>query len=127
MAEYQALQDMGIKNPTEISKYTLRQEGHGDVLKIYYKRTKGSFLPSSRKYKFGRSARTVVSDSGRNEFDEVYEISPFLLKAVSELDSIVTHKQASADTKQEILDEMIHLEKVVANKLSELRSRLEQL
>ncbi|MCB1755333.1 MAG: DUF3461 family protein [Gammaproteobacteria bacterium] len=127
MNKYEALSDMGIQNPQEISKYTLRQEGHGDVLKIYYKRKKGSFLPNSRKYKFGRSIKTVLTDGGKQEFEDIYEISPFLLKAVAELDSIVKQKHESIDRKQELLDEIDHLEKVFANKLAELRDKVKEI
>ncbi len=127
MSQYEALSEMGIQNPEEISKYTLRQEGHGDALKIYYKRKKGSFLPSSRKYKFGRSVKTVIADGGRQEFEDVYQISPFLLKAVAELDSIVKQRQEAVDHKQDLLDEIDHLERVVVSKITELRQKLNEL
>lgn len=127
MNDYQTLKDMGIRNPQEIVKYTLRQEGHGDVLKIYYKRQKGSFLPSSRKYKFGRSIRTVLTDGGKQEFEDVYEISPFLLKAVAELDSIVNQKTDNVDRKAEILREIDHLERVMMNKIADLKKQVQEL
>lgn len=127
MSNYETLDEMGIQNPDEISKYTLRQEGHGDVLKIYYKRKKGSFLPNSRKYKFGRSVKTIRSESGDQGYEDVYEISPFLQKALAELDSIVQHKHDVADTKQDIIEEMEHLERVMTHKMADLRAKLEKL
>lgn len=127
MNKFEALSDMGIQNPTEITKYTLRQEGHGDVLKVYYKRQKGSFLPNSRKYKFGRSIKTIIADGGKQEFEDVYEISPFLLKAVAELDSIVKHKNDVVDQKVALLDEIRNLENAMANGIADIRSQIEKL
>lgn len=104
-----ALQDMGINNAHEISGYTLRPEGsQRDVLKIKYKRAKGSFLPQSRTYKFGRSLKTVVADGGTARMEHTYEISPFLLKAVAELDSLVSeNKKVSAAVKSRIGEELV--------------------
>ena len=52
------LSEMGITRFHEIASYTLRQEGvDKDVLRVTYKRAKGSLLPYSRKYKFGRSQK----------------------------------------------------------------------
>ena len=127
MSKFEALSDMGIQNPTEIIKYTLRQEGHGDVLKVYYKRQKGSFLPNSRKYKFGRSIKTIVSDGGKQEFEDVYEISPFLLKAVAELDSVVKHKHDAIDHKAALLEDIRNLENTMANGIADLRAQVEKL
>lgn len=88
--QYPALADMGIRNAYEISGYSLRPAGaHRDVLKIRYKRAKGSLLPQKRTYKFGRSLKTVVADGGTARMEHSYEISPMLLKAVAELDTLV--------------------------------------
>ena len=85
--QHPALAEMGIIRPSEISHYSLRQDGADkDVLRIIYNRAKGSLLPYSRKYKFGRAQKTVLADGGSSRMAHTYEISPFLLKAVSELD-----------------------------------------
>ena len=52
MSQHTTLTEMGITSFESISKYTLRQEGDFDILKIYYKREKGSFLPRSKKFRF---------------------------------------------------------------------------
>lgn len=127
MSTYKTLAEMGIKNPKEITKYKLRQDGHGDILTIYYKRKKGSFLPNSRKYEFSRSMHTVISDSGRQESEDLYEISPFLQSAIMELDSLVEKLQTNKDRKQEILEEVNSLERSIAGKLDELKSLLKEL
>jgi hypothetical protein len=82
---YEMLKEMGVTDIDLIEKYTLRQEGDEDVLKIYFRRKKGDFFPRSMKFRHGRSFKTVPIDSGRREFREVSEISPHILKAVEEL------------------------------------------
>jgi len=73
------LKEMGIKTPDEIAHYRLYMEGHVDILKIFYQRQKGSFLPTTRKYKFGRSVKSVANSGSQKQHD-IYEISPFLQK-----------------------------------------------
>ena len=128
MAEFTALTEMGITRFKEISHYTLRQEGAAvDVLKIYYDRAKGSFLPTSRKYKFGRATKTVRTDSGTNGTSEVHEISPFLQRALSELDSLVERRRHTVDDRAALLEDIDHLEQVLQTKLEEIRGRVEKL
>jgi len=96
---YPALEEMGITRAHQISAYSLRQDGADkDVLKIRYKRAKGSLLPESRTYKFGRSLKTVIADGGTSRMEHTYEISPFLLKAIAELDSLVISNKATDAT-----------------------------
>ncbi len=125
---YDALSEMGITRFHEISHYTLRQEGPSrDILKVHYKRAKGSLLPESRKYKFGRSIKTVVADGGTSRMEDTYEISPFLLRAVSELDQLVAETDATVDTKTRLLEELAHLEHVMTNKVADLRAQINSL
>ncbi|ASJ72404.1 DUF3461 family protein [Granulosicoccus antarcticus] len=121
IADYPALAEMGIVRFHEISHYSLRQDGADkDVLRVIYKRAKGSFLPHTRKYKFGRSMKTVIADGGTSRMEHTYEISPFLLKAVAELDSLVeinqhdTSKVTSTDLKADLLAEMNELKLLVS-------------
>ena len=142
---YPALAGMGITRFHEISHYSLRQDGNDkDVLRVNYKRAKGSLLPYSRKYKFGRSLKTVIADGGTARMETTYEISPFLLKAVSELDALVDANQHSengpakvADIKSDLLAEMNELaqliresqcdDKAVVAKLVSVRMHVESL
>ena len=78
MADYPALTQMGISNPSQISRYSLQHINNVDILRIVYKRQKGSLLPVSKKFKFGRAEKMVVTDGGRNQTETVHEISPFL-------------------------------------------------
>lgn len=120
------LKTMGITNPSEITRYTLRQEDNEDVLRIYYRRNKGSFLPASKKYKFGRTHRTIITDSGTPEYAEDNEISAFLQAAIAELDEIVKHSKDATEHRKAILDEIDHLEKYVNHRLRHIRSQIEE-
>ena len=121
---FPVLAEMGIKRFHEISHYSLRQDGaEKDVLRVNYKRAKGSWLPYSRKYQFGRSMRTVVADGGTGRLESTFEISPFLLKAVVELEKLIEQnklpKPASAETsdlKADLLKEVKELKALVASK-----------
>lgn len=125
---YPALEEMGITRAHQISTYTLRPDGaEKDVLKIRYKRAKGSLLPESRTYKFGRSLKTVIADGGTSRMEHTYEISPFLLKAVSELDTLVTSNgevktavtsSVSKERVAELVKEFEELENLVSGQIA---------
>ena len=127
MAQNPTLTEMGITSFESINKYTLRQEGDFDILKIYYKREKGSFLPRSKKFRFGRATRTVMVDSGRQHWQEVSEISPFLLRALTELNKLAHEENKVADNKESISEDLLHLERIMAEKLAEIRAKIDQL
>ncbi len=123
--QYPALSEMGIIRPQEISHYSLRQDGADkDVLRIIYNRAKGSLLPYSRKYKFGRSQKTVVADGGSSRMAHTYEISPFLLKAVAELDKLVEinkhdpSKSSTEDLKSDLVAEINELKQLINETIS---------
>lgn len=125
---YPALEEMGITRAHQISTYTLRPDGaEKDVLKIRYKRAKGSLLPESRTYKFGRSLKTIIADGGTSRMEHTYEISPFLLKAVSELDTLVTSNgevktavtsSVSKERVAELVKEFEELENLVSGQIA---------
>ena len=143
LVTYPSLSEMGITRFHEISSYALRQEGADkDVLRVNYKRAKGSLLPFSRKYKFGRSQKTVIADGGTGRLVTNYVVSPFLLKAVAELDALVklNHHKGSvkvADIRSDLLAEMNELaqlireaqcdDKAVVAKLVSVRKHIEAL
>lgn len=124
-----ALAEMGITRFHEVSHYTLRQDGvKNDVLKVYYKRQKGSLLPESRKYRFGRSLKTIIADGGTARMEDTYEISPYLLSAIAELDRLVAQNAlvdaslagsgAGFDRKAALLVEIDQIERTVAGRLA---------
>lgn len=143
--KYPALAEMGITRFHEISHYSLRQDGPDkDILRVNYKRAKGSLLPYSRKYKFGRALKTVVADGGTARMETTREISPFLLRAVAELDTLVDANQHGdngsakvATIKSDLLVEMNELaqliraakcdDKAIVAKLVSVRKNIESL
>lgn len=130
---------MGIVRFHEISHYSLRQDGPDkDVLRIIYNRAKGSLLPYSRKYKFGRAMKTVVADGGSSRMVQNHEISPFLLKAVGELDKLVSinqhdsSKAPSTDLKSDLLVEIDELKQLIdesipADSLATIKAKIDNL
>lgn len=124
---YETLNELGVTDLDQIERYTLRQEGDEDILKIYFKRKKGQLFAHSMKFRHGRSRKMVQVDSGTHKYKEVSEISPTMLKLSKELDKLVSHEESMADFKQRILNDIDHLEKVLARKLDQLRSDIEKL
>ncbi|BDH47045.1 UPF0325 protein YaeH [Salmonella enterica subsp. enterica serovar Choleraesuis] len=123
---YDNLKSLGVTNPEEIDRYTLRQEANNDILKIYFQKGKGEFFAKSVKFKYPRQRKTVVAD-GPGGYREVHEISPNLRYVVEELDNICQHDQSEVDLKQKILDDLRHLESVVTNKIAEIEADLDKL
>ncbi len=127
MSNYPTLVEMGITSIEDIYKYSLRQEGDNDVLKIYFRRAKGSLLPKSKKFKFGRAVNTHRVDSSTNKYREISEMSAFLMKAVDELHELVQHEHEVQDVKQRLIDDIDHLEKVMMSKLEDIRRDIERV
>lgn len=121
-----ALESLGIKNLENVDYYAVRSERDNDVLKIYYRREKGALFQRSEKFKFHRSTKSM-KDFSSNEYTEVSEVSPMLVKVMSHLDQITKQDQIEKTAKERILADLRHLEKVVANKVSEIEQQLEKL
>lgn len=58
---YDNLKSLGITNPEEIDRYSLRQEANNDILKIYFQKDRGEFFAKSVKFKYPRQRKTVVA------------------------------------------------------------------
>ena len=124
---YDNLKSLGITNPEEIDRYSLRQEANNDILKIYFQKDKGEFFAKSVKFKYPRQRKTVVADGIGQGYKEVQEISPNLRYVIDELDQICQRDRTEVDLKRKILDDLRHLESVVANKITEIEADLEKL
>lgn len=124
---YDALRELGITDIERIEKYTLRQEGDEDILKIYFKRKKGDLFAHSMKFRHGRSKKMAKIDSGTHKFKEVSEISPTIQKLTQELDQVVGRDESVADFKKRILNDIDHMETVMKRKLDQLRSDIDNL
>ncbi|MDE1233453.1 MULTISPECIES: DUF3461 family protein [Vibrio] len=119
---------LGIQDPKQIERYSLRQEAHKDVLKIYFHKQKGELFAKSVKFKYPRQVKNVLVDSGSHQYKEVTEINRNLTLVIDELNKITKPAtQAEIDLKQKILTDLRHLEKVVSSKISEIEADLQKL
>ncbi len=73
---YDNLKSLGITNPDEIDRYSLRQEANNDILKIYFQKDKGEFFAKSVKFKYPRQRKTVVADGVGRGYKEVRRSAP---------------------------------------------------
>ncbi|MFV0447496.1 MAG: DUF3461 family protein [Vibrio sp.] len=122
------LNGLGIQDPSQIERYSLRQEAHKDVLKIYFKKQKGELFAKSVKFKYPRQKKSVLVDSGSHQYKEITEINRNLTLIIDELNQITRPETPQEiDVKQKILQDLRHLEKVVASKIAEIEADLEKL
>ncbi len=126
MTEYKTLREMKVKRPDQIDRYSVQSVDNTDVLRIVYKRKKGSFLPESKRFRFPRIKKTAMEDSGRRKIDIRWEVSPFLQKAVSELDHILETEISEKRRREIILDELRLLQEDAAHRIDYIRSLIEE-
>lgn len=124
---YETLREMGVTDFENIDRYSLRQEGDEDILKIFFKREKGAMFSHSLKFRHGRAKKMVQIDSGTHEYKEVSEISPTMLKLCAELDTVVRKEETRADFKTRILTDIDQLEKAMQGRLQQLRADIKKL
>ncbi|MBD2811509.1 DUF3461 family protein [Xenorhabdus sp. Vera] len=124
---YDNLKSLGITHPEDIDRYSLRQEANNDILKIYFRKDKGEFFAKSVKFKYPRQLKTISDDNSGQGYKEIKEINTNLRYVIEELDQICKHDQIEMDLKHKILDDLRHLEHVVANKIAEIEADLEKL
>lgn len=127
MSRFPTLSEMGISNPGEIERYSLSTSNHIDNLRIIYKRKKGSFLPTSKRFEFGRSSKTVMTDSGTQKTDIVYDISPFLHKALEELDQLIDAKKSNFEHAKLVKDELQRLHQEMSSRLAYIESLIDDM
>ena len=126
---YPNLKDLGITNYSDIIRYSLRQEGNKDTLKLYFKKDKNShnFLARSIKFKFPRQNKAVHDNQSSQGFRNVSEINNTLRYIIKELDMLTVQGSNGKEMKVQILDDLKHLEAVVVSKIGEIESKLEKL
>ncbi|MCJ2377710.1 DUF3461 family protein [Vibrio sp. ZSDZ34] len=125
---YPNLTGLGIHDPKQIERYSLRQEAHKDVLKIYFLKQKGELFAKSVKFKYPRQMKSVRVDSSSQNYKDVSEINRNLTLVIDELNQITkpaTYTQK--DIKKKVLSDLRHLEKVVTSKIAEIEADLEKL
>ncbi|ARD44887.1 DUF3461 family protein [Colwellia sp. PAMC 21821] len=130
MSEYPTLNKMGVTSVDNVDRYTLRHQGDIDVLKIYYKRPKGSFLSRTKKFSFvsGRKAIPLEARSSK-AFDSIVDFSPQLASALKELKCLDAKRKESdpIDPKQKFISDLDHLEKVMTEKMDDIRRQINEL
>ncbi|MCW8346120.1 MULTISPECIES: DUF3461 family protein [Vibrio] len=125
---YPNLTSLGIHEPKQIERYSIRQEAHKDVLKIYFRKQKGELFAKSVKFKYPRQVKNVRVNSSSQSYKEVTEINRNLTLVIDELNKITKPVEvAEVDVKQKILSDLRHLEKVVSGKIAEIEADLEKL
>lgn len=123
---FENIKSLGIDDPQQIDRYSLRQEAEADILKIYLKKQKGDFFAKSLKLKFPRHLKTVRDSNNPKRYKDLSEIDPNLNFLIEELDKLVTREHLEHNSKQKILEEIKHLEKVMVNKLRQLETDIER-
>ncbi len=131
MPEYKTLKEMKINMPTQIDRYSVQTvehpDEHTDVLRVVYKRKKGSLLPESKRFRFPRIKKTSLEDGGTRKMNMRWEVSPFLQKAISELDQVISTKLSKKENIKLILEEMKRLEEDAAHRIDYIRSLVESI
>ena len=128
MSKYPTLTEMDISRFGEIRDYSTYSEKNADVLKVYYKRKKGSILPRRKVFKFQKHnpAFSENIDQSRT-VHEIRESSPVILKAVAELNSLLKDKRETIDHKEQLLRRLHQLESEVNSNIAEIKSILKRL
>ena len=124
---YPTLTEMGINNPGEIERFSLNTINNTDILRIVYKRKKGSLLPASKRFRFGRASRSVIADSGTRKTEIIHEISPFVQKAVAELEQLLAEKKKGKVQASLVKEELKRLHEEVASRTKYIESLLDEM
>ena len=127
MANYPTLSEMDINNPGEIEHYSLSTTNNIDHLRVIYKRKKGSLLPTSKRFEFGRASRTVMTDSGTQATEIVHDISPFLHKALQELDQLIDAKKSNLEQVKLVKQEIQRLHQEIDSRMAYIESLIDQV
>jgi hypothetical protein len=125
--KFPTLTEMGIDAPSDIERYTSRIEGDVDILKIYFHRHQGDWMTKSKKFKFKRMHKNMRVNEGRVPYIATTESSPYFLRAVAELDQLVSAEKTTQTRKAKLLDDIEHLEKVVARKIEDIRRQIDEM
>lgn len=111
---YPTLSKMGVESPKQIDNYYISGINFIDVLRIVYERPKGSFLPSSRTYKFPRVQSSEDAEGQNDKEAGVLKTHPMLRSAIDELQRIIEAKTSKESITAEILCEIAQLEEDIA-------------
>ena len=127
MPTYPTLIEMGIQNPRQIDRYSVQTANNIDILRVVYKRKKGSLLPSSKRFRFPRTEKLHPGDGNVRAAQVYYEISPALHKSLAELDQIVQAKSSKSRQLEIIKEEIQRLQEETSTRLAYIDSLIDGL
>jgi hypothetical protein len=127
MSEYPTLHEMGISKPETIDRYSLQTVNNMDILRIVYKKHKGSILPDSKRFRFPRTEKMTAGDGGTKEAQFYSEISPVVHKAMAELDQIVKAKRNRSSQIDLIKEEIQRLAEETSHRIAYIESLVAEL
>ena len=126
--EMTALEEMGVHNADQIIGYTLVAiDPETDVIRINYKRPRGSFLPRRRIYEFKRMGHPKKGRTPGDESPIRFEISPLLRRAVDELDALLADQSSKKVSKEAIRAEIQELRAEIDTRLAHIDNLLDAL
>jgi hypothetical protein len=128
MSDYPCLSEMGINGFTEIKSYIVQQDRKDrDILRISYKRKKGSMLPKRKTFRFGRALKMINDSSTPTGNINIFEISPFLQTVMLELDSIIGTSHNDKDKIQALNDYIDQLERDTMFATAQMRDLIKEI
>ncbi|WP_445401239.1 DUF3461 family protein [Zobellella sp. An-6] len=110
MATFSTLTAMGIEDLDQISRFQVRPRSDHDELKVCFERSSGSCRPASLKFRFPRSQNP--------------EVRIALQQAVEELGQLLERR--NTDPRAAILRSLEQFERVMEDKMTEIKRRLAQ-
>ena len=123
-----SLTEMGVLNPGQIAGYTtVHVTKDMDVLKIDYRREKGSFLPKHRRYEFKRISKPMRGNELKGADAIRYDISPILSKAITELDALLANNKQTIATKKSLQRELAVLNSEMNERIKHLSKMIDTL
>ncbi|MEM7193901.1 MAG: DUF3461 family protein [Pseudomonadota bacterium] len=125
MSNHSVLNDLGITNPEQIDRYSLQTIGNVDVLRVVYRRQKGSFRPDSKKFRFERREVMRTDENGQSVVD--HEVAPIVTQAMAVLDPLVKAKHNREHTLELLHEELTRLEEEHEHRVAYIRGLLSDL
>lgn len=117
MNTYPTLKEMGIHAAGTIKRFSLRHERDRDVLKIHFHRPAGALRSPSQKFTFAHPRKAIPGQSRLSQaFAELEACSPVLRSALAELKQLTSIEIQQLPVKQDVLQDLQHLETVKARK-----------
>jgi hypothetical protein len=127
MKDYPRLAEMGVLHPSQIVHFSVNSIDQIDVLRIVYKRPKGSILPMARTYRFPRVQTSGTSSGAAGGSTPVMGSDPVLREAVAELEKLMEARTTAEDVVGTIKDELVLLEEDVSLRVALIKERLAKI